>query len=86
MQWIAVTTALLVLPNISSTILADPPGIREKIDCPRSAPSTKRFIRSPTNRERIIVFDAHAWAVTDLAADDPLGYSSLTLRTHFELY
>ena len=33
---------------------SSPPGIRKSVDCPRSAPSTKRFIRSPTNRERII--------------------------------
>jgi hypothetical protein len=57
-----------------------------KSQLPAVAASTKRFIRSPTNRERIIVFDARAWAVTDLAADGSLGCASLTLRTHFELY
>jgi hypothetical protein len=51
---------------------------------PAVRPSTKR-IRSRKNHQRI-VFDAHAWAVTDLAADDYLGCASLALRTHFELY
>jgi hypothetical protein len=43
-----------------------------KSQLPAVAASTKRFIRSPTNRERIIVFDARAgpsliWQLTTLS-------------------
>jgi hypothetical protein len=37
-------------------------------------------------RLRLAGIGAYALAVTDLAADDSLGYASSTLRTDFELY